>query len=126
MTWLAVMAGGALGALSRYWMAGAVTRAVGPGFPWGTLAVNVLGALIMGLIVELAARRWSLQPELRAFLTVGFLGGFTTFSAFSLETATMIERGDWLAAGAYTAASVVLCVAALFAGLALVRAVVAP
>lgn len=121
MPWLAVAAGGALGAVARYAMAGLVQRAAGGAFPWGTLAVNVLGALLMGLIVEGAARLWSMSPDLRLFLTTGVLGGFTTFSAFSLETALMIEKGDWLPAMAYIAASVALTVLFLFCGMWAVR-----
>ncbi len=124
--WLAVMGGGAVGSLARFLLAGLVTRWVTPlavtPFPWGTLAVNVIGAFVMGVLVEMMALKWSLSLELRAFLTVGVLGGFTTFSAFTLETVTMIERGDWTFAFAYIVASVLLCVSALFCGLALVRA----
>lgn len=122
--WMAVAGGGALGALARFLLAGQVTRLVGGVFPWGTLLVNVLGALVMGVLVELMALRLSVSPELRAFLTVGILGGFTTFSAFTLETVTMIERGAWSSALAYVLASVLLCVSALFLGLWLVRTVV--
>ena len=75
----------------------------------------------MGLIVELSALKLNLSPELRAFLTTGILGGFTTFSAFSLDSALLIERGEWVSAGSYMVGSVVLSVAALFAGLWLVR-----
>ena len=123
MTILYIGVGGALGAMARYLMAGLVQRGVGGAFPWGTLAVNILGAFVMGLIVELAARLWSMSPDLRAFLTSGVLGGFTTFSAFSLETGLMIEKGDWASAATYIVASVLLCVLALFLGLWLIRAV---
>jgi CrcB protein len=118
---LAVAGGGALGAVARYLMAGAVQRWSGGAFPWGTLAVNILGALLMGLIVEAAARFWTLSGDLRLFLTTGILGGFTTFSAFSLETALMIEKGDFTLAALYITASVVLTVLFLFCGLWLVR-----
>jgi len=122
MPWLAVAAGGALGAIARYAMAGAVQRLTGAGtFPWGTLAVNVLGALLMGIIVEASARFWTLSGDLRLFLTTGVLGGFTTFSAFSLETALMMEKGDWGVAIAYIAASVALTVLFLFCGMWAIR-----
>lgn len=121
MPWLAVAAGGALGAVARYGMAGLVQRVAGGAFPWGTLAVNVLGALLMGIIVEGAARLWTVPTDLRLFLTTGVLGGFTTFSAFSLETVLMIEKGDWLPAIAYIAASVALTVLFLFCGMWAVR-----
>jgi CrcB protein len=121
---LAVALGGALGSVGRYVIAGTIMRSVGGVFPWGTLAVNVIGGLIMGALIELMALAWSPTPALRAFLTVGLLGGFTTFSAFSLETATMIERGAWGPAGAYVATSVIASIGGLFAGLWLVRALV--
>lgn len=125
MTLLYVGAGGALGAVARLLLSGMIQRTVGGSFPWGTLAVNILGAFAMGVIVETAARFWSPAPEVRAFLTTGLLGGFTTFSAFSLEAGLMVEKGDWFGAAAYAVASVVLCVLALFFGLWLIRAVTA-
>lgn len=121
MAWLAVAAGGALGAVARFAMAGAVARAAGGSFPWGTLAVNVLGALLMGAIVEGAARAGAISADLKLFLTTGVLGGFTTFSAFSLETAMMMEKGDWASAFAYIAASVALTVLFLFCGMWAIR-----
>ncbi|MFT3808374.1 MAG: fluoride efflux transporter CrcB [Micropepsaceae bacterium] len=121
MPWLAVAAGGALGAVARYAMAGAVQRVAGGAFPWGTLAVNILGALLMGVVVEGSARLWNIPADLRLFLTTGILGGFTTFSAFSLETALIIEKGDWMPAIAYIAASVALTVLFLFCGMWAVR-----
>lgn len=125
MTSLYVAAGGAIGAVARYWMAGAVQRAAGSGgFPWGTLAVNVLGAFLMGLVAEPGAKALGLSAELRLFLATGILGGFTTFSAFSLEAALMLEKGQWGALAAYVSASVALTVLALFAGLWLIRVVV--
>ena len=86
------------------------------------LGVNVIGGLIMGIVVELGALKLNYSPETRAFLTTGILGGFTTFSAFSLDTALLIERGDWLGSAVYAVASVALSVGALFTGLWLVRA----
>lgn len=120
---LAVFCGGGLGALGRYLAGMAALAAFGPGYPYGTLIVNVAGGFVMGAIVEAGALRLNYTPELRAFLTVGLLGGFTTFSAFSLESALMIERGEWLAALGYVAGSAVLSIAALFAGLWAVRSV---
>ncbi|BCW88967.1 Putative fluoride ion transporter CrcB [Alphaproteobacteria bacterium SO-S41] len=118
---LAVASGGAIGAVMRYFMASGIQRLTGAGFPWGTLAVNMIGALLMGLIMEAAARFWTMSSDLRLFLTTGILGGFTTFSAFSLETALMIEKGDFGPAALYITASVVLTVLFLFCGLWLVR-----
>ena len=121
--WLSVMGGGALGALGRYLMAGAITRLAGPGFPLGTLIVNILGGFAIGALVEVMALRWSVAPETRLFLITGILGGFTTFSAFTLELGGMIERGDIATAGLYALASVLGSLGAFFAALALFRSV---
>ncbi len=121
-TVFAIGLGGAIGALARYVVSSQITHLIGPGFPWGILIVNVLGCFAMGLIVELSALRWSLTPELRAFLTTGVLGGFTTFSAFALDTALLSERGDMIATMLYVVGSVAGSVAALFVGLYVVRA----
>jgi CrcB protein len=118
---IAVAAGGAIGSLARYVIAGQIQSAAWPGFPWGIFVVNISGAFIMGVIAELSALKLSLTPELRAFLTVGILGGYTTFSTFSLDAALLIERGDYLGAGLYIAGSALLSIAALFAGLFVVR-----
>jgi fluoride exporter len=118
---IGIAAGGAAGALLRFFMSAAVTRFAGSDFPWGTLAVNVLGAFVMGVLVELMALKITVSSEWRAFLTICLLGGFTTFSAFSLESVLMLQKGEWIAAGAYMIGSVVLCVGALFLGLWMVR-----
>jgi len=125
MLWLSIGAGGAVGAMARYGVAGAVTRLIGPTFPWGTLAVNVIGGLAMGLLVGIMAAKWSPSTEMRAFLTTGVLGGFTTFSAFSLEAWLLIDRHDYGAAAFYVAASVLLSIGALALGLYLVRVMTA-
>jgi CrcB protein len=116
----AVGVGGGLGALARYFIAGAIQSAV-TAFPWGILVVNVSGGLLMGLIVEASALKLNLSPELRAFLTVGILGGYTTFSTFSLDSALLLQKGEYMQAAAYMTGSVVLSVLALFAGLWIVR-----
>lgn len=123
-TIIAVAAGGAAGSVARYLSMVALGALVGTGFPWGTLFVNVLGSLVMGVLAELGALAWQPSPELKVFLTVGLLGGFTTFSTFSLDVALLVERHDWTAALAYVAGSVILSVGALFAGMAAVRQVV--
>lgn len=118
-----VAAGGALGAAGRFALVSAVTRALGHGFPAGTLLVNVAGSLAIGVFIG-AMARYALGGEmLRAFVAVGILGGFTTFSAFSLDVVTLIERGAWVPALAYILTSVVLSIAGVFAGLALMRLV---
>lgn len=118
---LAVAAGGAVGAVGRYLIAAQALRLLGPNFPWGTLTVNVLGSFAMGVIVELSALRMSLSPPSRAFLVIGLLGGFTTFSAFSLDVSVLLERNEVGRAALYALMSVVLSVGALFAGLAVTR-----
>lgn len=118
---LAVALGGALGALSRYGVGHMTLKAWGADFPYATFIVNILGGFFMGVIAELFALKFSSGLALKAFLTVGFLGGFTTFSAYSLEVALMIERGQMLWAALYALGSSICAVLALFAGLALVR-----
>ena len=116
--------GGGLGALARYYIAGWIQSA-GAAFPWGIFIVNITGGLLMGLIVEASALKLNLSPELRSFLTVGILGGYTTFSTFSLDSALLLQKGQYGLAGAYVIGSVVLSIAALFAGLWIVRAIYA-
>lgn len=122
---LAVALGGAVGAVARYKAVGLVTHLAGHGFPWGTMAVNIAGSFLMGLLIELGALKLNFSQETRAFIVFGLLGGFTTFSSFSLDVATLWHRGATLAAGAYVASSVGLSILALFLGLAVVRMAVA-
>ncbi|MFC3076874.1 fluoride efflux transporter CrcB [Phenylobacterium terrae] len=123
---LLVGLGGGAGAVLRYLTGVAAHRVLGGGWPWGTLAVNVIGGLAMGLLVDvLALRGGEGQERLRLLLGVGLLGGFTTFSAFSLELGLMLRRQEMGQAAIYAAASVVLSVAALFAGMALARRIFA-
>ena len=117
-----VAAGGALGSAARYLVNVGAGRLLGSEFPWSTFIVNVLGCFLMGLLIGLMALRLNVGNEMRAFLTTGILGGFTTFSAFSLDFAVLVERKAYAAAGFYAAGSVVLSLAAVFLGLALVRA----
>lgn len=119
---LVIGLGGALGSIGRHLVATAVGQATGGGWPWGTLAVNAIGGLAIGLLAEAIASRWQGGPELRAFLITGVLGGFTTFSAFSLDAVALFERGAWAAAIAYVAASVVLSLIGTLAGIAAIRA----
>jgi len=120
---LAVAAGGALGAAARHLVGAAALRALGPGFPWGTLIVNVAGGFAMGLIaVALMERAGGGLSRLGPFLLTGVLGGFTTFSAFSLDALLLMERGETLRAGLYVAGSVLLSLGALWAGAQLARA----
>lgn len=122
---LAVGFGGALGAIGRYLLISRIGHMLGPngiaGVPIGILAANVLGSLAMGLLTEYMALAWSPPPELRALMTVGVLGAFTTFSTFALEAAVLLERGAQLHAAVYIAVSVGLSLAGLFAGLRIMR-----
>ena len=116
------MTGGAIGAALRFLLGKAAFHQFGPGFPWGTLAANILGGLAMGLLAGLLARYADGGEGWRLFVGVGILGGFTTFSAFSLETFLMLERGQIGLAAGYALLSIIGSVGALFAGLLLVRA----
>jgi fluoride exporter len=118
---LLVAVGGACGSVLRYLVALAGTRWLGPDWPSGTVFVNVSGSLLMGVAVEMITRRFGGSGELRLLLTTGFLGGYTTFSSFSLDAAVLWERGDTLASLVYVLGSVGLGLVALFAGLALAR-----
>jgi len=120
MGFLIVFLGGGLGAAARHGV-NLLARMIGVDSPFGTLAVNVLGSLLMGAIVGYAAFRCELPQHWRLFLTTGILGGFTTFSAFSLETILFYERGELAMATFYVAASVGLAVAGLVAGMSLLR-----
>lgn len=128
-TYLYIAAGGALGSVARYWMVQAVDDRLNAVFPYGTMAVNVAGSFAVGIFAGLAAAagtRWSLGDPARLFLTVGLCGGFTTFSAFSLQTMALLRDGLLLRAGANVAGSVALCLLATWAGLALVQQLVRP
>jgi CrcB protein len=118
---LLVALGGAAGSVTRYFATLAAAQALGTQFPWGTLLVNIVGSFLMGLVIALGAHKLQLSNELRLALTTGFLGGFTTFSAFSLDFATLFERKDYALAALYLAGSVGLSILALFAALILVR-----
>lgn len=121
---LSIAAGGAIGSVLRYFTGVAAMSLLGTAFPYGTLFVNVVGSFIMGMLVALFAHRGNPSQELRAFLTVGVLGGFTTFSSFSLDVATLYERGQVMAAGLYILLSLVLSLAGIFAGLFVLRSFV--
>ena len=120
---LLVMAGGAIGAGCRHLLGVGALRAFGPGFPYGTFAANLIGGLLMGALAGIVASGELPGAALRLFFGVGILGGFTTFSAFSLETFNMIEQGQVALAGGYALASVVGAVAMLFLGLQLARTI---
>jgi fluoride exporter len=121
MSYLIVFLGGGIGAAMRHGINLGAARLVGPGFPCGTLIVNITGSLAMGLLGGYFAYKSGAPQHWRLFLTTGILGGYTTFSAFSLDVALLYERGDVALAALYVAASVALSVAGLFVGFAIVR-----
>jgi len=118
---LSIALGGSIGAVMRFLMSTGIHGLLGRGFPYGTLLVNVLGSLVMGVLYELLSQRISVSPEVRSILLIGFLGAFTTFSSFSIETVNLIEQGDIIKALLNVFLNVVLCVLAAWAGLLLMR-----
>jgi CrcB protein len=121
--WVAVAVGGAIGSVGRFWLTIVMTALTGPRFPWGTLLINVLGSMVIGLVagLTLTPARVGMHPDIRIFLMTGVCGGFTTFSAFSLQTLELMQTGDVVPALGYAVGSVVLCVLATYGGWALGR-----
>jgi fluoride exporter len=119
MIYLWVAVGGALGSVARYWLSNAMAAAIGFGFPWGTLLINVLGSFVIGFFGTLTVEvpRFNVPPEIRVFVMVGICGGFTTFSAFSLQTVELARVGEWQRASWYVAASVALCLLVCWLGI---------
>lgn len=115
--------GGGIGAGLRYLVQAAMIRALGPAFPWWTFAINVTGSFAMGVVATMVALRFDNSPEVRTFLATGILGGFTTFSAFSLDAANLMDRHDYSGASGYVFGSVILSISALYAGIALAKAI---
>jgi CrcB protein len=118
VTYLWVALGSAIGGAARYGCAGLAARWLGAGFPWGTFIVNVSGSLLIGFLAALMAPdgRLLAAPDVRTFLLIGILGGFTTFSSFSLETLNLVRDGEWLFAVTNVVLSVVLCLVAVWLG----------
>ena len=123
--YLLVGVGGALGSVARAGITDLVTRWIGNGFPFGTLVVNVMGAILMGLLAgygETEPGRLIFSPGARTFLMIGFLGGYTTFSSFSLQTFLLMEQGNWIGAFLNVFLSVLLCVGGIWIGFSVIRA----
>lgn len=118
LTYLWIGLGSAIGGMGRYWCSGLVARRVGEVFPWGTIAVNVLGSLVIGFLATWLAAdgRMLVAPDTRAFLMIGVCGGYTTFSSFSLETLNLMRDGEWSWAAANILLSVFLCLLAVWLG----------
>jgi CrcB protein len=114
---LYIAAGGAAGAVLRYWASTGVYAMLGRDFPYGTLAVNVAGSLLIGLLTVMLLERFDLDPQWRAAVLIGLLGAFTTFSTFSLETFYLLEQGELAKAVANVVLSVVLCLVATWVGI---------
>jgi fluoride exporter len=114
--WVAI--GGALGSVSRFWLSGVVARHFGETFPWGTLAINVSGSLIIGFFAAFTGTegRWLVSPSFRTFFMIGICGGYTTFSSFSLQTLNLLRDREWLYAGGNILLSVALCLVAVWLG----------
>lgn len=123
MLWY-IAVGSALGGVSRYLVGGVVQRAAGAGFPLGTLVINITGSFLLGVFLRYAVDTPTLTPEWRAFLTVGFCGGYTTFSTFSYETVALLEDGQWGRAAAYVGLSLILALIGVLLGFATARGVV--
>ena len=111
-----VFFGGGIGAAFRYWLQGSIYRFIGTNFPYGTLLVNVLGCFAIGFLMAVFEERFVVQPVLRIFLTIGILGGFTTFSSFSLETVNLLREGDYLSGSANVIYSILNCLGATWLG----------
>ena len=121
---LYVALGSAVGGVSRYLLGGLIQRLLDTTFPAGTLLVNISGSFLLGAILRYAIETPTLSPEVRALLTIGFCGGYTTFSTFSYETVALLEDGEWTRAGLYVGASVLLSLVGVFLGFALAREVI--
>lgn len=120
MIWY-IAVGSAIGGMSRYLVGGLIQRLLDTTFPAGTLLINVTGSFLLGAILRYGVETTTLTPEVRAFLTVGFCGGYTTFSTFSYEAVALLEDGEWGRAGVYIGLSLLLSIAATFIGFALAR-----
>ncbi|NQV47968.1 MAG: fluoride efflux transporter CrcB [Rhodospirillaceae bacterium] len=122
---ISVAMGGAFGAVGRYLMMSGIGHFLHAGFPYATLAVNVIGSFALGSLIEVMGLVWSPSQEMRSFIVIGVIGAFTTFSTFSLDVFYLIERGQMMSAGIYIVLSVALSIAGLFAGMMVFRQILA-
>ena len=122
---LAIGAGGAIGAVLRYLIYGLSFTVFSHDFPFGTMIVNIIGSFLMGILIAFFDLYWEPSPELKLFLMTGFLGALTTFSNFSMDAVLLFEKGEWFYSSLYIAGSVFLSILALFAGMMIIRQVVA-
>ena len=125
-TYLWIALGGALGSMARFWLAAFVAAIMGPQFPWGTILINILGSFVIGFFATFTGPEGQIVASFnaRAFVMVGICGGFTTFSAFSLQTLDLVRESRWLQAGGNVVLSVVACLIAVWAGHALASALI--
>ena len=125
-TYLWIAVGGALGSMTRFWLAALVAEILGPQFPWGTILINIVGSFVIGFFATFTgpAGRIPASFNMRAFVMVGICGGFTTFSAFSLQTLDLARQDHWAQAGGNVLISVVICLLAVWAGHALAAAMI--
>lgn len=121
--WIAI--GSALGGMARYWCSGVAARLIGETFPWGTIIVNIVGSFIIGFFATLTGPDGRIFADTltRQFVMIGFCGGYTTFSSFSLQTLALVQDGEWLLASANIALSVMACLLAVWAGYALAASI---
>ncbi len=121
--WIAV--GSALGGVARYWCSGVAARLIGETFPWGTIIVNIVGSFVIGFFATLTGPDGRIFADTltRQFVMIGFCGGYTTFSSFSLQTLALLQDGEWLLASANIALSVIACLLAVWAGYALAASI---
>ncbi len=121
----AIAVGAAAGGVSRFYLTMAVQQRLGPSFPWGTLLINITGSLLLGFLIRYALATPAVSMEVRAMLTTGFCGGYTTFSSYSYESAVLIEEGQFSRAALYSISSMVLALLATFCGFLLARELIA-
>lgn len=121
LDFLAISLGAIVGANARYWISRSALRWLGPAFPYGTLAINVLGSFILGFFMIWSTQRVMVDPRWRLLIAVGFCGGFTTFSSYAFESMALMEQGQWMLMTSNIVSNNLLCLAAVLAGMALAR-----